>query len=181
MTRRTPQTEAERVLMGYCEHMRDMRRAMRRDIDRETFTLGEQPPRDGFVFDGIEDFLLQRATFWTKTELPQGVSFGAIKQCYDNALHRARRHSLLYVEGLSLGVIPVNHAWCGSEQGACYEVTWNKRIIDNEPAYLGVAFPLKHAMRARRLECSVLDNWRDKWPVLRGVIEPKYDTVGGDA
>lgn len=117
------------------------------------------------------------------------------KECFANATQVVAYdfdHELDYTEGYALGMacIPVHHAWL-TINGKVVDLTWPvEGLGDDDPedwlqnralgtlpdgwTYLGVRFKSNEIVaRMMRTEwaASVLDDWRDDWPVLRGLHE----------
>jgi len=117
-----------------------------------------------------------------------------LKQCYMNAFYLAttaklREIPVHYAEGFGLNMIGANHAW-GVLGQKPIDVTWREDMADKRfsvsalldridwnithNAYVGVVVPLWY------LNCyvakfgespAILDNWRDKWPLLRNGLD----------
>lgn len=139
-------TEREEVL-AYCRMVQSVRGRLR---------------PEGWTYTGMEDFLLDRGTFWTAAPLPPNVRQMTPKACFWNALKMAQRHrrTWRYVEGLALGILPVHHAWVVDADGVVIDPTWETP----GRAYFGVVFDVDERLVA---EGPVLDNWRKGFPVYR--------------
>lgn len=140
-------TQAEQDVRAYCELVR-------------TATLRTRA--EGFNYSSMEDFLLDRAQFWTPAPLPKDVRQGIPKYCFWNALKLAqrRRKSLRYVEGVALHMIPTHHAWCVTADGQVVDPTW----AEPGSAYFGVAFELGERLLS---DGPVLADYRHGFPVFR--------------
>jgi hypothetical protein len=94
--------------------------------------LGQHPSLYGFV--------LERGREYEPAPLPAGISRGAPRQCFQNALNIADDDGLVYTEGYMLrpGVpILVHHAWCVTPDGVVVDPT----IPDPETCgYYGIEF-----------------------------------------
>lgn len=110
------------------------------------------------------------------------------QQCYGNASRLAEMgiaEGFEYAEGYAAGIIPVNHAWV-AYHGKVLDVTWREledkrpndlsttllRIRENAAshAYMGVLVPISYLHRMqvkKRYHDSVIDNWKDGFPMLR--------------
>jgi len=171
-TRRTePRTDAERELLSYLQQIARLRATM--------------PGVRALTYKGIEDFLLRHGSFYTPTALPQEVTRGIMKACYHNAFRlAARRKSLRFVEGVAVGIIPVDHAWCVNARGEVIDPTWEDATSGERAkrAYFGVEINLTAVRRAIRdhESYSVLQSdWmrakRARGCVLLGQIDEVID------
>ena len=79
--------------------------------------------------------------------------------CYKNAFELALTHpELTYCEGraLSMGIVPIEHAWCVTESGQVVDTTWS----GGERFYYGFTFgiDLLEGWIAERAHYSVMAN-----------------------
>jgi hypothetical protein len=128
---------------------------------------------NGYVFCGIEDFLLREGRLFG--EPVKRVRRGKMKQCFMNAYHLARTNSNLhYCEGVAAGIIPVMHAWCVDKNGQVHDPTWP---FDPTDQYWGVSFDLKYVDRVlvEKKTWGVLDNYEQRHPLLRGADYKPHD------
>lgn len=132
-------------------------------------TRPEQRPPAGWAYLCVEELLLQHGQTYAPTPLPPRVRPMASKQCYFNAAALARRSpSLTYVEGVALGVIPVSHAWCVTEDGVVVDPTWTDLNGGVGGAYLGLPFPSAYVRQQQTLtNGSVLHDFENNYPLLR--------------
>lgn len=116
---------------------------------------------DGWVYLGLEEFLLQHGRFWTPRQLPSHLPHMTPKMCFENAYKLAtRRRELRYVEGIAIGIIPIHHAWCVDADDNVIDPTWASTSTDVGSAYFGTPFDLVTVKRIRSREClCVLGNW----------------------
>jgi len=124
--------------------------------------------------------------FMLRRERPQ------TKQCYMNAFnlcHAARMveagMGLTYSEGFGEHMIAAGHAW-GSYLGRAIDVTWRESYKDTRYSvdavlnrvrwnivncsYYGFEVPWDYVQKLvmrKRVYLSVLDNWEDRWPVVK--------------
>lgn len=124
---------------------------------------------EGMNYYGVEDYLLERGRWFVPMPLPEGTTPGLPKQCFHNSLALARVRKLRYIEGYALGVFPVLHAWNADARGRVIDVTWTggRARAPLGTAYFGVEFPLAQVRRALKDESTVLDDWRQGFPLLR--------------
>jgi hypothetical protein len=117
-----------------------------------------------YAYRHAADFVRQHGTVARPQLPPGGEIMGVPGFCFANAITSAVKQGWRYVEGYALRLYPVLHAWCETEQGQAYEVTWP----DVGRAYLGVSFPLEQAADACWWgDGSVLQDDRRGHPVLR--------------
>ena len=113
------------------------------------------------------------------------------QQCYYNAqmlVHHDDTNTLVYHEGWAFGqaIIAVQHGWA-EINGKVIDLTWRldqpvrkkgrlkNRVIGVFPKgyeYVGVAFPQKDDLRRLMLQRgwvgTLIDDWENGWPLLRG-------------
>lgn len=150
-------TDADVQLRDYLTMIRDMRKSM--------------PLPSTLRYCGIEDFLLATGRFFIPRILPPTIKPMPLKQCFDNAYKLARRRKgLHYVEGYAQGVIPTMHAWCIDADGHVIDPTWAHDGCALGASYFGVELDLDVVTQTRVTGyTSVLDDWHNDFPVLRGV------------
>ena len=94
-----------------------------------------------------------------------------IGQCFKNAflLVSEFRNELLYAEGYAHkkdSQMPILHAWAVTAKGEFIDPTW-----PDGTDYFGVPFDYEYVNRiafGAKLFTGVIDNLRDKWPLLTG-------------
>jgi len=102
----------------------------------------------------------------------KAVRLGPLKECYCNSMRAAAENGWVYVEGIALGVIPVQHAWCVRPDGVLIETTWE----DPGTEYFGVPFSMEGLLDivGRTGFSGVFCNaWllREEWAeIIRGAI-----------
>lgn len=71
---------------------------------------------------------------------PQGIKWGRMKRCYENAFQLMTEHpTMTYCEGfvfLEKLALPIEHAWCIDEAGGVVDNTVRASTV----AYFGIAF-----------------------------------------
>ncbi len=120
----------------------------------------------GYVYHGIEDFVLSNGKWYKPAPLPKGVRRGVPKSCFFNASMLAARRGWKYIEGFALaeGVefLPVHHAWVVNQEGCLIDNTWRTMGL----AYIGVEFSVGRAVEALNVDnATVLDN-----PARRNIL-----------
>jgi len=99
--------------------------------------------------------------------------FGELGCCYSNTLTLVRCYpsNLTYVEGFAavrddhqISVHWGLHAWAADGNGNAVDTTW-----DDTVDYFGVPFRLDYVwdVYKRRKETGVIDNWNEKFPLLK--------------
>lgn len=146
-------TEPQADLVRYLDTMRQLRKGMKLP--------------EGWHYHGMEDFLLQNGQWFDAFgDVPKGA-YDTLKECFGNsALNVIRFPKLAYVEGVSYNIIPVHHAWNIDNNSNVIDATWSKHSTLGK-AYLGVKFPAKKVLTKLDKGCTVLDDWRNDWPVYR--------------
>lgn len=121
-------------------------------------------------------FILDHGRDWEPQRFA-GYSKGIPRRCFGNAqdilFHEdGIGDGLVYVEGYacsgSLGfAFPTLHAWLVDPQGRVVDPTWE----DPETStYFGVPFDpdyVRRTVRAAGTECSLIDNFHDRWELVR--------------
>jgi len=151
-----------------------------------------------YVDDNGVDFTSQELTYDEMAIVVRAIDDARmrfqIKQCFYNAqmlVLADRNNKLVYHEGYAFGraIIAVQHGWA-SINGKVIDLTWRldqtirksgrlkDRVIGVYPEgfeYVGVPFPDKDALRTKMLErgwCgSLIDDWENDWPLIRGNLE----------
>lgn len=132
---------------------------------REKFCRRKPP---GMAYWSVEDYILKEGRFFAPQPLPEGYMQRPMKACFYNSYRLAAcaNGALRFCEGYASGsLIPVHHAWCVDREDRVVDPTWD------EPgtAYLGVILDLDQVrdVAKRHDQFSVIDNWMDRWPLLR--------------
>lgn len=132
---------------------------------------------DEFAYFGMEYFLLQHGQEYKYAPLPEDVEQGAPKQCFSNAYKLARKRKWLYVEGIATSVIPLQHAWVinPAEPNVVIDPTWDNHYVADSlkgitRIYIGVPFNLKVVGKALKCEVSMLDDWKNDFPLYTGKL-----------
>ena len=130
-----------------------------------------------FKYSCVEDFVLREGMFYGgRSDNSNEYKKGKMKDCYRNAYLLADAFSdLTYCEGYAMGIIPVLHAWCIDSEGQVIDNTW-----PDGSEYYGVRFKFWFVTDTIfRHRCwGVIDNWQDKWPLLRGEGDKKWKASG---
>lgn len=121
---------------------------------------------------GMEDYVLRNGQFFKPMKkLPEGIEKGEIKMCFSNAFNCiVSEPDLYYVEGYAVtkGLkdfpIAFEHAWLVDNQGNVIDPTW-----EDGDAYFGVAFDTDFVVETitEKKYTGLLDDWQNKWPLLR--------------
>lgn len=134
---------------------------------------------DGFTALGHENatiipaFILKYGREFKPQPLPKEFKRGPIKMCYNNAANLTlwrpnEPEKYIYCEGYAAGIIPVPHAWVIDFDGNVIDNTW----ADPEHSqYFGVPFALRFARRNILKTGALIDNWRDDYKLVRGLVE----------
>lgn len=126
----------------------------------------------------FEEFVLAHGQrFLNYMPRPKWVKRGVVKQCFSNCFDEMLKNpsKLIYCEGYATGVIPVHHAWLLYD-GKVIDPTWHDRgIVREHTEYFGIAFQYKYVLKvaAESGYYSVIDNFAQKFPLLRGEHEPE--------
>lgn len=126
-------------------------------------------PAAGWAYLCVADLLMQHGQTYRPAPLPTNIRPMTPKQCFHNAAELARRRKgLTYVEGVALGIIPVPHAWCVTEDGVVVDPTWTDDNGGVGGAYLGLPFPLPYVARQQTDDNgSMLHDHENGYPILR--------------
>ena len=183
----TEHTESE-VVRQYLETMLEMKKQCGVDLPQ------------GFLYWGLEDFLLQHGRKYASAQLSQEElallrkvvrkdSRFVAKQCFYNAqtIALASHGGIDYVEGVAYcKLIPMDHAW-NAINGKVVDLTWRGRndempimgIIPTGWEYWGVALPHDSVRRYWNRfgeSNAMLQNHRERHPLFRKKFEPKTTT-----
>ena len=89
----------------------------------------------------FNSMLLERGRDFTPAPLPANIKRRTIKLCFHNSEWVAKKHGLLYVEGLAISCntlnLPIHHAWNATEDGTVIDTTWNPVGT----SYFGIVVP----------------------------------------
>lgn len=86
----------------------------------------------------LESFVLAEGRFFRAGPSSWPGEFGDTGHCFENAMWRALRDEIRYVEGFAVApavAVPVLHAWCVDRDGVVVDPTW---AYHNNAAYYGV-------------------------------------------
>lgn len=86
-------------------------------------------------------FILAAGRFYGRRLEEHPYGRGEQGACFENAFELALTHpELTYCEGraLSMGIVPVEHAWCVTDDGQVVDTTWS----GGERDYYGVTFDI---------------------------------------
>jgi len=138
---------------------------------------------EGYAYSCVEDWLLQHgqamspASEWSSSQqrylrwLREMVN-PEIKQCFANC-QRAVLYDfdscLTYCEGYVSVIIPIYHAWL-TVDGKLWDPTLELTKDPLPTEYFGSAFPaetVRSAIVTRKMHGPVLDNYEERWPILR--------------
>jgi len=122
-------------------------------------------------------FILDYGKEWESQRFSGGYSAGISRRCFGNAqdilFHEGGiADGLVYVEGYACSgsltfPFPTHHAWLVDPQGRVLDPTWE----DPETStYFGVPFNpeyLRRTVRAAGVPCSLIDNFHDRWELVR--------------
>ncbi len=108
------------------------------------------------------------------SKLPKGIRKGAPKLCFMHAFNLMLQNEqrFIYCEGFgiktSLGIVVGEHAWVLDKENN-YQVvdkTWSN---PDNGVYLGIPFKPTYVIEAvcKKKTYGLLDDWQNKWPVLR--------------
>jgi len=134
---------------------------------RSRFQASPCKPHCWFYY-GFEDFILREGRFFTPCPGSADSRGVATEEPFFNSLANAAAKQLPYVEGYAVQEtpsIPVLHAWNSDDDFFAVDTTWNPTGV----AYFGVVIPHGRAFEASYREgtSSVINNWRQHWPLLQ--------------
>lgn len=127
---------------------------------------GDRPDwRNSGNYICMEHFVLVHGKYYRGTKLSKRYRRGVPKFCFDNSRNAMDLYGLSYVEGYVEAIIPVLHAWNSDLNGDVVDTTLTDEAIPvHKRAYFGVQFDDDYA---RFNEGSLVDAWREDWPLLR--------------
>lgn len=133
----------------------------------------------GYYYKSCEDFCLRAGAFYLPAAESSYIKMPA-KRCFQNAATLCGRHpSWRYCEGFaataSLPELPLLHAWIVLPDETVLDATWRASAGIAPFAYCGVIFPIEYVMETfdRLKEWSVIDNYREGFPLLREKFAPE--------
>lgn len=138
-------------------------------VDFVALLAALQPAPDGHRFGSIADLVLRYGRIWPDRADPATVPDMARGQCFANAgILAVERPDLTYVEGWAGSLIPTEHAWLVTADGAVVDPTWGH---SPDAVYLGVPLT-RHCVMRRTTDTGVwgilVEAWRQpRWHVLR--------------
>lgn len=145
-----------------------------KDMLQETIEERKGTKRPGWKYVWHEDFVLENGRQYYVISFPTEFkkAAGKMKDCYRNAFYLAEKYpdKLTYVEGFAVSAhcpyFPTLHAWCTDGNNAI-DPTWRNSGFQ----YYGVAFNFSYVRKTivEKGSFGVMDNWKDKYPLLRGV------------
>lgn len=131
-----------------------------------------------FAYNSVEHFVLQNGQLFDR--IRSNVALKMPKQCFKNAFE-GMVDGLVYVEGFSISIIPVLHAWnVDPVTGEVVDSTWGKDILGT--LYYGVPFDPSYVRRTvlRQKRYGLLCEYRTGYPLLTGehadfkhIIQPR--------
>jgi hypothetical protein len=140
----------------------------------ETLAQHKRHLRKAYKYNSMEQFVLAHVKDYVWRERPKGIRQKRMGLCYSNAQRLMLRNDLTYVEGYAYGVnaYPILHAWCIDESGLVIEPTRT-----HCKAYIGVPFStdfVMSVMAATGEHRSLIDDWRNGWPLVKGLSPRKW-------
>lgn len=135
---------------------------------------GDAP--SGYAFASPERLLLERGRAFERKPLPDGIEWGPIKRCFDNARDLAMNEPdrFAYCEGWAFpgSGIAVHHAWAlDLRDGLAVDTTWRPKVLGfSTPQYVGLPFALDHMLDALNRSGTVLDDHAADHPILTGTV-----------
>jgi len=123
-------------------------------------------------YNSAEDFILKHGKRFDGQKLQKPWEFDTVKQCFMNSQKLAMSdHTLTYVEGYVMALIPVHHAWCVDLTGEVIDVTLRSAV--DGTVYFGCKFQTRYVERCvlrREVWASLLSYGR--CPLLTGEHSP---------
>jgi hypothetical protein len=130
-------------------------------------------------FCGPYHFMLYHGRFWYWQPHPPWCPIGKLGRCGQNALRLAMKQpGLTYVEGVAWtpqGLI--EHSWVVDQDRLIVDPTWGDKGSHQE--YFGVPFKTAYIRKvcARGIRGSIIHNWHDSWPLLRGLHARNWKAI----
>jgi len=165
----TTHTEELTDILAFLESMRNL---------RNTNGMVQR----GFAYDCVEDWLLQHGKQMAPPSQRTPAEMNRLrrlrkhvrpklKQCFANCQSALLSidDNLTYCEGYVLSVIPIYHAWLILD-GTLWDPTLELLPGHQPTTYFGATFPftvVESMMCARNTYGPLLDNWEQRWPLLR--------------
>lgn len=119
-----------------------------------------------------QQWLLDNGREFQRGPLPKRVRRGVMRACFQNSLELTRRGKgrYVYMEGMAMAIIAVDHAWCyDRETGLVVDRTW-------EPGhglhYLGVPVKLAYVEEQIPNGYVVVNDWENNYPLVSGAVAP---------
>ena len=150
-----------------------------------TTIVGITPRRFNDQYKSPNDYVLQHGHLYESAELtieergalaqlnPREYK---VRECYYNAQFIAITFpEFSYVEGMAIGIVPVDHAWV-ELNGKVIDMTWTEHgpvlgVIPEDSGYYGVVIPTRQvweSIRAHHTWKPLIDDFECRLPMLRG-------------
>ncbi|MFO0271344.1 MAG: hypothetical protein ACK53W_12520 [Gemmatimonadota bacterium] len=122
----------------------------------------------GFVYRNDEAFVFKHGRFYRSQPLPAGYARMPRGRCFHNAMETVAMSAglLTYVEGWSIGIAPVHHAFAIDAEGSVVDQTWDQ---PEACIHHGVAFRRDYLLthlKAGGMR-SILYDYEQGYPILR--------------
>ncbi len=132
------------------------------------------------------NFMFEHGRHFQADKLPKGIRKGPMKDCFRTSqqIVKTARNSdeaFIYVEGYAVSTataLPILHAWAVDKNGSVIDATWPD---PEHCTYFGVAFGrdyLREATAKSKKIVSLIDNYEDRWSLLRGDIDLDFALYG---
>ena len=128
-----------------------------------------RPQDDDRLYSSMYDFVLRYGKPFPPAPLPEGITPGALKECFKNATQLAwdELDRFPYVEGYALNDRDSVHlhAWVTDRYGRAIDPTW-----PDGRAYFGVPFTHEYLDRVvfGAQKYGLIDRWEEQFPLLSG-------------